>query len=91
MKNFSRIDQADHAIEEALTALSRASYLLGFSEGKEIVQRAAAAVTKSRKLLHQHGMTHRVVTRPQVSAEWASSSADGHALADLPLVDELPR
>ena len=38
MKNFSRIDEADQAIEEALTALSRASYLLGFSEGKEIVQ-----------------------------------------------------
>jgi hypothetical protein len=35
-----RVDQADRSIEGALVALSRAFYLLGLSEGKDIVQHA---------------------------------------------------
>jgi len=35
-----RVDQADQSIEDALVALSRAIYLLGLSEGEEIVQDA---------------------------------------------------
>jgi hypothetical protein len=33
---YSRIDQADQLIKDALVALSRANHLLGFSEGKVV-------------------------------------------------------
>jgi hypothetical protein len=56
MNHGSRVDQADQSIEDALVALSRAVYLLGLSEGKEIVQHAAGVVAESRRLLHQHGL-----------------------------------
>jgi hypothetical protein len=89
--NHGRIDQADRSIEDALVALARAVYLLGFSEGKEIVQHAAGVVAESRRLLHQHGMGSpgQTITRPGVAADWAFSSAAGRALAALDLHGEL--
>ncbi len=91
MNNHSRIDQVDQAIEDALVALTRAVCLLGISEGKAIVQNAHLMVAESRRSLYQHEMAPPGVTRPQVSAEWAASTAGGRVLADLGLLDELPR
>jgi hypothetical protein len=56
MNNGSRVDQAVQSIEEAMAALSRAIYLLGVSEGKEVIQHAHGVVADSRKLLHQHAL-----------------------------------
>jgi hypothetical protein len=54
--NYSRIDEADQLIEDALVALSQANYLLGIREGKMIVQDAHCTVVECRKLLHQQGI-----------------------------------
>lgn len=86
MRNHSRIDQADQAIEDALVALSRAVGLLGFGDGKEVVQDAHLAVVQARRLLHQDSVPD--ITRPQASAGWASSSGGGRALAALALAGE---
>jgi hypothetical protein len=87
MNHDSRVGRADQAIENAMMALTRAICLLGFSEGKEIVQRAHGMVAESRRLLHQHAMAP---TRPVgVEAGWASSLDGGRALAVLDLAGEL--
>ncbi len=94
MNHGSRADQADQSIEDALVALSRAIYLLGFSEGKEIVQHAAGVVAESRRLLHQHGTTRPPgppITRPGAEAGWTSSPVAERALVALDLGGELRR
>jgi hypothetical protein len=91
--NHGLIDQADRSIEDALVALARAVYLLGFSEGKDIVQHAAGVVAASRRLLHQHGMgsPDQTVTRPGVAtdSDCAFSPVAGRALAARDLGGEL--
>jgi hypothetical protein len=63
MNHDSRVDQAFQSIEDALVALTRASYLLGLSEGKEIIQYARGKVAESRRLLHEHAMAGDYTSR----------------------------
>jgi hypothetical protein len=93
MNNDSRVDRAVQSIEDAMAALTRAICLLGFSDGKEIVQHAHGVVAQSRRLLHRHDTTPPGpgITRPGVEAGWASPPAAGRALAPLDLGGELRR
>jgi hypothetical protein len=86
MNNDSRVDQAVQSIDDAMVALSRAIYLLGLSEGKEIVQHAHGVVAEFRRLQHQHGMAppEPGITRPG-EADWASSPIATRVLAALDL------
>jgi hypothetical protein len=77
MNHDSRVDQAVRSIEDAMVALTRAICLLGFSEGKEIVQNAHGVVAGSRTLLHQQGLA---TTRPGAEDGGASSPVAAHAL-----------
>jgi hypothetical protein len=85
MNNDSRVDQAVQSIDDAMVALSRAIYLLGLSEGKEIVQHAHGVVAEFRRLQHQHGMAPPGpgITRTGNEAGWASSPVAARVLAAL--------
>jgi hypothetical protein len=79
MNNDSRVDQAVQSIDDAMVALSRAIYLLGLSEGKEIVQHAHGVVAEFRRLQHQQDTAP---PGPRI-AGWASSPVAARVLAAL--------
>jgi hypothetical protein len=49
-----RIEDAARSIADAMMALTRAACLLGFSEGKEAVQRAHGLVRDTQQYIQQH-------------------------------------
>jgi hypothetical protein len=85
MNNDSRVDQAVQSIDDAMVALSRAIYLLGLSEGKEIVQHAHGVVVEFRRLQHQQDTAPPGprITPTGNEAGWASSPVAARVLAAL--------
>ncbi|MEA2777078.1 MAG: hypothetical protein QOF90_2484 [Acetobacteraceae bacterium] len=54
MRNHdNRIEDAAQSIEDAMSALTRAVCLLGFSEGKEAVQRAQGLVRDTHQYIRE--------------------------------------
>jgi hypothetical protein len=49
-----RVEEAAQSIEDAMASLTRAICLLGFSEGKEVVQRAHLVVGDARRHIESH-------------------------------------
>jgi hypothetical protein len=55
MRNHDdRIEDAVQSLADAMMALTRATCLLGFSEGKEAVQRAAGLVRETHQYIQKH-------------------------------------